>query len=91
MKPKNAIRRGRPVEPPPGATSAHEFVTPDGRRVVIARRNGKILPGARLCDLREPGDVGVESRRPDSVTRTALGLQTPVTEWRHRKRNGGTQ
>lgn len=90
MKLKNEIRRGRPVEPPAGAGFAHVHVAPDGREFVIARDSrGRILPGARLCDLREPGDVGVESRRPDAVARSAHGLQSPVTEWRHRKREEG--
>jgi len=90
VKLKNEIRRGIPVDPPPGAATAHAHITPGGRRVVIARdARGKILPGARMCDLRAPGDVGVEARRPESVALNALGLQTPVTEWRARKREEG--
>lgn len=91
MKFRNAIRRGRPVEPPPGAGFAHEHVAADGTRVVVLRdQKGRLMPGNRLHLLRD-GESGVEARNPGSVARTALGLHTPVTEWRHRKRKEGSQ
>lgn len=88
MKFRNAIRRGKPVAPPPGAGFAHEHIAADGARVVVLRDGkGRLLPGNRLHLLRD-GESGVESRRGDSIARTALGLATPVTEWRRRKKEG---
>lgn len=75
MKFKLPTRRGRRVDPPAGAATAHEHVTPDGRRIVITRNaRGKLLPGNRLCDLRVGGEAGTEARNPQSVVRAALGL-----------------
>lgn len=90
VKFRNAIRRGRPVEPPPGAGFAHEHVAPDGTRVVVLRdQKGRLMPGNRLHLLRD-GESGVEARNRVSVERAALGLPSPWVELR-RRRKGGSQ
>lgn len=80
-----ARRTGRPVDPPAGASYAHEHTRPDGTAVVIARDGrGKLMRGSRLCDLREHS-VGREPVNAPSVTRAALGIGS---EWTERRRRG---
>lgn len=89
MKFKNPIRRGRPVEPPAGASYAHEHVAADGTKVLVLRdARGHVLPGSRLHLLRD-GESGVEPRKPASVARAALGLPSYATEWERRRKEGG--
>lgn len=82
-----APQTGRPVEPPPGASFAHEFTRPDGTKFIVARGpGGRLLAGNRLCDVREGDLGGQEARNPKSVARLALGLPTKWGELRARKR-----
>jgi len=51
----------------------HEVVGLDGQKVVIRRDSrGRLLPGARLCELAPP--VGRSIVNPASAIRKALGL-----------------
>jgi len=75
---------GKPVKPPSGAAVAHEYTTRSGEKVVVARdARGRLLPGHRLADTRDPAKLGRPVVDPKSAIRRALGL--PCNPWRKPK------
>jgi len=63
---------------------AHEYATPSGEKVVVARdARGRLLRGSRLTEVRTPAEMGRPVVHPESVIKRALGL--PVNTWRKAK------
>jgi len=80
--------RGRPVPVPAGSGAgyAHEHTRPDGTTFIVLRdQRGKLMRGARLCDLRAEGLVGREPTTAESVVRAALSLPSRRTESNRRR------
>jgi len=72
---------GRSVKPPLGAAVAHEYTARSGEKVVVARdARGRLLPGHRLAETRDPAKLGRPVVDPKSAIRRALGL--PCNPWR---------